>query len=212
MNSAAVEILLQDVEDQLSSYNILLDEAYKSIEEKPVTDEEVKAFYGYKPKSRELMEAGRASVKNRDKYKAKKDLDAEFCFQQQGEKLTRLMEREAEDTIFEDGGAREANAIAGAISQHIEAFNIIASARARELYTKYEKLRGVKGNSEQQQQSDKPKLITGLCNIASYLSISENTLRTAIKNGYYNGFIYRVGNSKWQLDTEKYEQSKYIKL
>lgn len=68
-----------------------------------------------------------------------------------------------------------------------------------------------KENSEQQQQSDKPKLITGLCDIASYMGISVNTLRTAIKNGYYNGIIYRVGNSKWQIDTEKYEQSKFNK-
>ena len=66
--------------------------------------------------------------------------------------------------------------------------------------------------SEQQQQSDKPKPITGLCNIASYLCISVNTLRTAINNGRYKGIIYRVGNSKWQLDTEKYEQSKYNQL
>lgn len=209
MNSAAVEALLKDVEEQLSSYNKLLEEAYKYIDEKPVTVEDVKAFFGYKPKSRELTEAGRYSVRARDKYEAQKNLNAQFDFDRQGAELLRLMEREAEDTIFEDGGASEAKYIAGAIGRHIEAFNMIAPARARQLYMKYSQQHI---ENSKQKQSDRPNIITGLVNIADYMGITVNTLRTAIKNGIYKGFIYRVGNSRWQIDTDKYKQFKYDKL
>lgn len=199
MNSAAVEMLLQDVEEQLSSYSILLGEAYKSIDEKPVTDEEVKAFYGYKPKGRELMEAGRIGVKTRDKYKAKNDLCTEFCFPQQGAELLRLMEREAEDTIFEDGGAREAKAIAGAISRHIDAFNIIAPARARELYMKY---RPTQRNER-----------SGIEEIRRYMSEKEgkNISKSACQRLLAKALarkqpgVKKVGGGTWYLDIDEYE-------
>lgn len=199
MNSAAVEMLLQDVEEQLSNYSISLDEAYKSIDEKPVTDEEVKAFYGYKPKSRELMEAGRISVKARDKYQAKKDLYTTLGFDVQGAELLRLMEREAEDTIFEDGGAREAKAIAGAISRHIDAFNIIAPARARELYMKY--------------RPTQPNGRHGIEEIRRYMSEKEGKnisksacqrlLEKALKRNQPG--VKKVGGGTWYLDIDEYE-------
>ena len=199
MNSAAVEMLLQDVEEQLSNYSISLDEAYKSIDEKPVTDEEVKAFYGYKPKSRELMEAGRISVKARDKYQAKKDLYTTLGFDVQGAELLRLMEREAEDTIFEDGGAREAKAIAGAISRHIDAFKIIAPARAWELYMKY--------------RPTQPNGRHGIEEIRRYMSAKEGKnisksacqrlLEKALKRNQPG--VKKVGGGTWYLDIDEYE-------
>ena len=190
---------MQDVEEQLSNYSISLDEAYKSIDEKPVTDEEVKAFYGYKPKSRELMEAGRISVKARDKYQAKKDLYTTLGFDVQGAELLRLMEREAEDTIFEDGGAREAKAIAGAISRHIDAFKIIAPARAWELYMKY--------------RPTQPNGRHGIEEIRRYMSAKEGKnisksacqrlLEKALKRNQPG--VKKVGGGTWYLDIDEYE-------
>lgn len=206
MNSAAVEMLLQDAEGQLSNYSMLLDEAYKLIDGKPVTDEEVKAFYGYKPRSRELMEAGRISVKARDKYQAKKDLFTTLGFDVQGEELTRLMEREAEDTIFEDGGASEAEAIAKAIERHMEAFNKIAQPRARELYMKYNEL-----IPKEQKPTGYPMddTIRGVDNIAKYIGMAKSTCQRALKMGEIPG-TWQDG-SRWKMSISKYESLKFNK-
>ena len=199
-------MLLQDAEGQLSNYSMLLDEAYKLIDGKPVTDEEVKAFYGYKPRSRELMEAGRISVKARDKYQAKKDLFTTLGFDVQGEELTRLMEREAEDTIFEDGGASEAEAIAKAIERHMEAFNKIAQPRARELYMKYNEL-----IPKEQKPTGYPMddTIRGVDNIAKYIGMAKSTCQRALKMGEIPG-TWQDG-SRWKMSISKYESLKFNK-
>lgn len=137
MNSEAVEALLKEVERYEYEYREKLKAEYELIDNTPVTAEEIEDVLGYFPKSLELKKATEETVRKRYRYIARQTLKMKYNPLVLCQDLTRFMELEAKNTIFEGNGAIEAKAITEAIERHIEAFNKIAQPRARELYMKY---------------------------------------------------------------------------
>lgn len=206
MNSKAVEALLKEVERYEVEYNEKLKAEYELIDNTPVTAEEIEDALGYPPRSLELKKAAEGTIRRKYKYEARQTLKMKFNPLLMCQDLTRLMELEAEDTIFDDGGTSEAKAIAEAIGRHMEAFNKIAQPRARELYMKYNEL-----IPKEQKPTGYPMddTIRGVDNIAKYIGMAKSTCQRALKMGEIPG-TWQDG-SRWKMSISKYESLKFNK-